>query len=112
MISDMFEQFYAYIRSEQYLQFLENAVRFKFNYIPVVKGNKLNYEMQEYLTQDDMVSFCHRILIDIVSIPRTYIYEIDKNGKYILKKLDSFEWIVQQIQKKIYQEIKFFPKTE
>lgn len=112
MLSQMFEQFYAHIRNEQYLQFLENSIHFKFNYIPVIKGKKLDYEMQEYFTHNDMVSFCHRILIDIVSIPRTYVYEIDENGKYNLKKLDSFDLAVQQIREKNYQEIKFLPKLE
>lgn len=112
MLSQMFEQFYAHIRHEQYLQFLENSTHFEFNYIPIVDEKKLVYEMQEYFNPLERIVFSYKTLIDIVSIPRTCVYEIDANGKFIFKTTLTCEESIEQIKEKKYKVINFIPKLE
>lgn len=107
MLSQMFEQFYAHVRHEQYLQFLENCVHFEFNFIPIIDEKKLDYEMQNYFTETEAVEFSYRTLINITSIPRTYVYSINKDGKFVFKKFETFEEVMKLINEKKYQEIEF-----
>lgn len=111
MLSQMFEQFYACVRNGQYLQFLENSIHFEFNFIPFIDEKKLKYEMQNYFTETETIPFSYRTLIDIISIPRTYIYGLDSSGKYVLKELESFEEAILRISRKQYQEIEFLTKA-
>lgn len=110
MLSNIFKQFYGSVRSEQYLNFFKNTTSFNFFTIPVINEEKLACEMQEFLLEKEKLPFNRQLLMEIIFIPRTCVYAISQKGEFILQKLISVEWAIEQIEKVSYQEIKFFSK--
>lgn len=110
MLSNIFKQFYGSVRSEQYLNFLKITTSCNFFTIPVINEEKLECEMQEFLLEKEKLPFNRQLLIEIIFIPRTCIYSISEEGEFILEKLISVEWAIEQIKKVSYKEIKFFSK--
>lgn len=105
MLSDIFEMFYAKVRARQYMQYILNIAHFKNDYLPVLEVNDkvvaINNICFYYETKEGEI-LNNAIVSNIVHNPKTYLFSIDENGKYILHKC-TFLDVVNNLNAKIYK---------
>lgn len=112
MLSDIFEMFYAKVRARQYMQYIVNIAHFKNDYLPVLKivdkfviFNNICF----YYEHKQGESLNDAIINNIVHNPRTYLYNINNEGKYIFAKY-TFSEAVDHLNAKKYKKIELVKK--
>lgn len=116
MLSDIFETFYANVRTLQYLQFILHFKSQKQKFIPILMQDvnaDLKTEITNFYNENEAKNVLNIVLHSVVHNPKTYLYEINAKGSYeklisgTSAKTDVFNNVISKLNAKKYQKIEF-----